>query len=289
LALGATFLGLVIVGVVLYLLISIKEINLNLRQSNFIDSVTHELKSPLASLKLYLQTLRRRPVSEQQQADFYRFMLDDLERLDSLINHMLDAARVEHAPSKDDPAIVDVDMAALLRSCAATACHRHRVPPETVSLDLRPAVVRGREIDVDMIFRNLIDNAIKYGGSSDRAAEVEVEMWPDGRGRVITRIADNGPGIPLQLRRKIFGRFVRLGSELEREKTGTGLGLFIVRTLVRRLKGRIYVQGRGGKPGTVFEVDLPGEIAAEAHLRTGEEVATTAAPDEGKSEAEPVR
>jgi two-component system, OmpR family, phosphate regulon sensor histidine kinase PhoR len=289
LAVGATFLALVIIGVVLYLSISIKEIKLNQRQSNFIDSVTHELKSPIASLKLYLQTLRRRQVSEQQQADFYRFMLDDLERLDNLINHMLDAARVEHAPNKDDASIVEVDMATLLRSCAATACQRHRVPPETVSLDLRPAVVRGREIDVDMIFRNLIDNAIKYGGSSDRAAEVEVEMWPDGRGRVITRIADNGPGIPLQLRRKIFGRFVRLGSELEREKIGTGLGLFIVRTLVRRLKGKVYVQGRGGKSGTVFEVDLPGEIAGDTQLRAAEGVAAPAAPDEGKSEAEPVR
>jgi signal transduction histidine kinase len=289
LAVGATFLALVIVGVVFYLLISIKEIKLNQRQSNFIDSVTHELKSPIASLKLYLQTLRRRQVSEQQQADFYRFMLDDLERLDNLINHMLDAARVEQAPSKNDASIVDVDVAAVLRNCAVSACQRHRVPPETVSLDLRPAVVRAREIDVDMIFRNLIDNAIKYGGGEDRAAEVEVEMWPDGRGRVITRIADNGPGIPMQLRRKIFGRFVRLGSELEREKTGTGLGLFIVRTLVRRLKGKIYVQGRGGKPGTVFEVDLPGELADGAPLRAATAPASPESPDEGKSPAEAVR
>jgi two-component system, OmpR family, phosphate regulon sensor histidine kinase PhoR len=285
LAVGATFLALVIVGVVLYLLISIKEINLNKRQSNFIDSVTHELKSPIASLKLYLQTLRRRPVSEQQQADFYRFMLDDIERLDSLINHMLDAARVDQALGKDDGAMAEVEMAAMLRNCVEAACRRQRVAPETVSLDLRPAVVRGREIDVEMIFRNLIDNALKYGGAADRPPQVEVEMWPDGRGRVITRIADNGEGIPLQLRRKIFGRFVRLGSELEREKTGTGLGLFIVRTLVKRLKGKIYVQGRGGKPGTVFEVDLPGEIAESSQPRGSE---TPASTDEGKSTAEAV-
>jgi signal transduction histidine kinase len=289
LALGATFLCLIIVGVVMYLLISIKEINLNQRQSNFIDSVTHELKSPIASLKLYLQTLRRRQVSEQQQADFYRFMLDDIERLDNLINHMLDAARVEQSPAKDDPAIIDVDVAAVLRNCATAACQRHRVPPETITLDLRPAVVRGREIDVDMIFRNLIDNAVKYGGGTDRPAQVEIEMWPDGRGRVIARVADNGPGIPTQLRRKIFGRFVRLGSELEREKTGTGLGLFIVRTLVRRLKGKIYVQGRGGKPGTVFEVDLPGEIAEQSQLPGSQAPATPGISDEGKSAANALR
>jgi signal transduction histidine kinase len=258
LAVGATFLGLSIVGVVMYLLISIKEINLNQRQSNFIDSVTHELKSPLSSLKLYLQTLSRRQVSEQQAADFHRFMLEDLERLDGLINHMLDAARVDHAPADDAEGVTDVELSAVLKDGAEAACRRHNVPQETVALDLRSAVIRARPIDLEMIFRNLIDNAIKYGG---RPPAVSVEMWPDGRGRVITRVADNGRGIPMNLRRKIFGRFVRLGSELERQQTGTGLGLFIVRTLVRRLRGKVYVFGRGSQNGTVFEVDLPGEPA----------------------------
>ncbi len=256
LAVGATFLILTLVGVVLYLLISIKEINLNQRQSNFIASVTHELKSPLSSLKLYLQTLSRRQVSEQQAADFHRYMLDDLERLDALINHMLDAARVEQETIGEADGVTDVDLATVLRACAATACQRHRVPPETVQLDLRSVKIRARLMDVEMIFRNLIDNALKYGG---RPPEVSVEMWPDGRGRVITRVADNGPGIPLKQRRKIFRRFVRLGNELERQQTGTGLGLFIVRTLVRRLKGKVHVYGRGSLQGTVFEVDLPGE------------------------------
>lgn len=274
LALGATFLGLMLVGVVLYLLISIKEINLNQRQSNFIDSVTHELKSPIASLKLYLQTLARRQVSEQQQADFYRFMLDDLERLDSLINHMLDAARVEQHPGADAE-VVSVDVAELIESCARTACVRHRVPDDTIVLDLRPSIVQARPIDVDMIFRNLIDNAVKYAGNPPK---VEIESWPDGRGRVITRILDNGAGIPLPLRRKIFSRFVRLGSELERAKTGTGLGLFIVRTLVKRLKGTITVQGRGSRPGTVFEVELPGEPPNLAEPSVPAKSAPLAAP-----------
>src|SRR6476659_8489091 len=99
---GTLFLVLVLVGVVLYLLISIKGIRLSQRQSNFMDSVSHELKSPIASLKLYLQTLSRRSVTEQQQADFYRFMLDDVARLDSLINHMLDAARLDEQPVETD-------------------------------------------------------------------------------------------------------------------------------------------------------------------------------------------
>src|SRR6202521_1679944 len=130
---GTLFLVLVLVGVVLYLLISIKSIRLNQRQSNFMDSVSHELKSPIASLKLYLQTLARRTVTEQQQANFYRFMLDDVERLDSLINHMLDAARLDQQPVETD--IGDVELSAVLRSCAETACLRYHLPIETIRLN----------------------------------------------------------------------------------------------------------------------------------------------------------
>jgi len=252
LAVGTVFLVLVLVGVVLYLLISIKEIRLNQRQSNFIDSVTHELKSPIASLKLYLQTLSRRSVTDAQRGDFYRFMLSDLERLDSLINHMLDAAQLDRQPVEGD--VSDVPLAAVLQSCAETARLRYHLPPETLRIDVSPVTLRARQIDIEMVFRNLIDNAIKYGGSPPL---VEIESHPRGTDRVLTRIADNGAGIPPKLRRKIFGRFVRLGNELERAKTGTGLGLFIVRTLVRRLHGSIAVHGRPGQSGTVFEVELP--------------------------------
>lgn len=254
LAIGTTFLVLVLVGVVLYLALSVKEINLNQRQSNFIDSVTHELKSPLASLKLYLQTLTRRNVTEVQQADFLRFMLEDVERLDMLINHLLDAARVEQEPNAEEGSAVE--LGELLEACAATACQRYRVSEDVVSLKLEPATVHGRPIDIEMIFRNLVDNALKYGGDQPR---VEIESWLNGRGQVVVRIADNGPGIPAKLRRKIFGRFVRLGTELERSKPGTGLGLFIVRMLVKRLRGSISVRSQTAGPGTVFEVQLPAE------------------------------
>jgi two-component system phosphate regulon sensor histidine kinase PhoR len=256
LAVGATFLGLVLVGVVLYLLLSIKEIRLSQRQSNFIDSVTHELKSPLASLKLYVQTLSRRNVTETQQADFHRFMLEDLERLDSLINHMLDTARLNMTLPADET--TDVELSNILRTCAKTAAMHYRLPDEAIKLELVPAVVRAQPMDVEIVFRNLIDNAIKYSGDKP---EVTVQSWVAGGGTVVTRIIDNGPGIPINLRRKIFGRFFRIGSELERSKTGTGLGLFIVRTLVKRMRGRINVRGRGAQPGSVFEVELPGHTA----------------------------
>jgi signal transduction histidine kinase len=252
LVVGTSFLVLVLVGVVLYLLISIKGIRLNQRQSNFMDSVSHELKSPIASLKLYLQTLARRSVTEEQQANFYRFMLADVERLDMLINHMLDAAQLDQQPIETDMA--DVELSSVLRNCAETVCVRYHLPTDTVRLAVTPAIVQARQIDIEMVFRNLIDNAIKYGGSEP---VVEVDSQFSGEATIVTRIVDNGHGIPAKLRRKIFGRFVRLGSELERSRAGTGLGLFIVRTLVRRLHGRIVVRDRAGHTGTVFEVQLP--------------------------------
>ena len=238
LAVGTTFLALVLVGVVLYLLLSIKEIRLNQRQSNFIDSVTHELKSPLASLKLYVQTLAPQ-CHRAQQADFHRFMLDDLERLDSLINHMLDTARLNLAPPQDES--VDVEVADVLRG-GQDRLHALPAARRNHHARLAAGAVRAQPIDVEIVFRNLIDNAIKYSGDKP---EVTVQSWVAGGGTVVTRIIDNGPGIPINLRRKIFGRFFRIGNELERSKTGTGLGLFIVRTLVKRMHGKSNVRGRG--------------------------------------------
>ncbi len=253
LSIGTTFIALLLAGVIVYLVLSVKAINLSRRQSNFIDSVTHELKSPMTSMKLYLQTLSRHQVSQQEQGDFYRFMLEDLDRLDHLIDQMLVAGRLDSG--RLDGEREDVELAAVLGECAETVCLSYRVPPQTVALDLEPCTVRARRVDLTIIFRNLIDNAVKYAG---REPHVAVSLRPGSYGMAIARVSDNGRGIPRHLRRKIFGRFVRLGSELEREKPGTGLGLYIVRTLVRQLRGRIHVEDGEDGPGTVFEVQLPG-------------------------------
>lgn len=252
LAIGATLLVMVQVGVIMYLVLTIKAIRLNQRQSNFIDAVSHELKSPIASLKLYLQTMSRHQVPAEQQNHFHRVMLDDVERLDQLIDHLLDAARLEHLPENDG--VENVALDGLLRRCAETACQRFRLPDSTIQLRIQPVTVPARTADLEIVFRNLLDNALKYSGEQP---QVEIETRASGKGRVITRISDNGPGIPVALRRKIFGRFVRLGSELERKTPGTGLGLYIVRNLVGRMGGKVQVHGRPGKVGTVFEVDLP--------------------------------
>jgi two-component system, OmpR family, phosphate regulon sensor histidine kinase PhoR len=256
LSIGSTFILFLIVGVVLYLILSIKAINLTRRQSNFIDSVTHELKSPIASMKLYLQTLNRHQVNQQLQTDFHRFMLEDLERLDHLINQMLDAGRLDAERPKEE--VEDVELALLLKDCAAAICLNYRMSSDIVTLELQPCIVSGRRVDLDIIFRNLIDNAVKYAGSPPK---VHVQLRVANNGQVIARISDNGRGIPYHLRRKIFGRFVRLGMELERDKPGTGLGLYIARTLVRQVRGRIRVRDPEKGPGTVFEVQLPGRPA----------------------------
>jgi signal transduction histidine kinase len=252
LSVGTTFLVLVLVGTVFYLALTIKAINLTRRQSNFIDSVTHELKSPLTSLKLYLQTLKRRQLEDSKRTAFYGYMLEDVNRLDELINHLLDAARLEREPAPDEECEI-IELSELLGECANGVCLRYRVDPATIQIEPQPGRVRARWVDLDIIFRNLLDNAVKYAGDPPQVT-VTIQHKQE---LVIVRIRDNGSGIPREQRRKIFGRFVRLGSELERKQPGTGLGLYIVRTLVRRWHGRVRVEDASNPAGTIFEVRLP--------------------------------
>ena len=254
LGVGVALLVLVLVGVIVYLALTVKAIALSQRQSNFIDSVTHELKSPLASLKLYLQTLTRRSVSPEQQADFHRFMLHDIERLDTLIDHLLDAAKTLQRRPAESTEVTQL-VPVLERACV-TAVQRHGVAAASVRLECADSdlQVRGREADLDIVFRNLLDNAVKY---SLPEPQVEVTAERSAVGKVLVRVADNGPGIPITQRSQVFRRFVRLGSELERSKPGTGLGLFLVRSLVKQLRGKVTVKGRFLDRGTVMEVELP--------------------------------
>ena len=251
LTIGSALFILVLVGVVIYLVLTIKVFNLNRRQSNFVDSVTHELKSPIASLKLYLQTLSRRQVTDAEREDFMRFMLDDVERLDVLITHLLAAGNIDKKP--DEEFNEQIDLKTLITEITESVCLRYRIDQNVVELDLQPCIVESRRFDIDMIFRNLIDNAVKYAGAQP---SVKIELQAQGE-NIEARITDNGRGIPKEMRRKVFSRFVRLGSELERDKPGTGLGLYIVRTLVSKLGGKVRVSDSAGETGTVFELTLP--------------------------------
>lgn len=254
---GTVVFAAMLVGLSFYLVLMIKEVRLNQRQANFVDSVTHELKSPIASLKLYLETLEMRTVSDDQRTQFYRVMDHELERLDHLITQLLEVGRLDAIGMQSEPE--DVALEPLLKKCAQSICaHHQRTPDETIFFDVQPAVIHARPLVLETVFRNLLDNAVKYGGEPP---QVEIQVRVTDRGRVVTRIADNGQGVPPELRKRIFGMFFRAGSELTRRQKGTGLGLYIVQTLVRQLKGRISVQERPGVPGSVFEVDLPGRHA----------------------------
>lgn len=258
LTIGTIAFALVLIGLSFYLFLTIKEIQLNRRQANFVDSVTHELKTPLASIRLYLETLQLRELDEERRSEFYEVMQRQLVRLDTLISHLLEIGRLD-AIGHDSEA-EDIELEPLLRRCAQAACDRHKCQHEDVfEFDLQKATIHARPIVLEMIFGNLLDNAIKYGS---RQPEVQVTVSTRSRGRIVTRIADNGEGVAPELKKKIFRIFFRGGEELTRQQTGTGLGLYIVRTLVHTLKGRIRVQDRGDQPGSIFEVELPGRVAA---------------------------
>lgn len=253
---GTVVFAVILAGLSFYMVLMIKEVRLNQRQANFVDSVTHELKSPIASLRLYLETLQMRTIADEQRGKFYAVMEDELERLDHLITQLLEVGRLDAIGQQAEAE--DLAMPELLQKCAMAACaHHKRDPATTVVYESSPAVVHAPRIVVESIFRNLLDNAIKYGNDPP---VVTVQLATD-RGRVITRIADNGHGVPPELRKQVFRMFFRAGSELTRRKKGTGLGLYIVQTLVRQLKGRVSIHDRPGQPGSVFEVELPGKAA----------------------------
>lgn len=264
LTVGIVFIALILVGVALYLILTIKEVRLTQRQANFIDAVTHELKSPIASLKLYLQTMDMWEVGADQQREFHKFMLEDVQRLDGLIDDLLEAAKLDHR-QREEPT-EDIEPDALLQTCIEAVRRRYEFAPEAIQFTSIPCVIRGRRHDLEMILGNLLDNAAKYGGDP---RQILVQVQLRGKKRVLMRVSDNGAGVPQEMRRTIFTRFARGGSELERRTKGTGLGLYLVRELVARMKGRITVQSRGPLGGATFELELPGR-PLEATTSTGE-------------------
>ena len=156
----------------------------------------------------------RPPAGERRGArGFYGCMVDDLDRLDRLINQLLDAGRLEDG--RIDADREDVALDPLLRDCAATVSLHYRLPAEIFQIELQPCTIRAWRVDLDVLFRNLIDNAVKYAGSEPR---VGVHLRRTDDGLAIVRISDNGRGIPGRFRRHIFKRFERLGLELERER-----------------------------------------------------------------------
>lgn len=255
---GTGAFALILLGLSFYLFLTIKERRFHQSQANFVDSVTHELKSPIASLQLYLETLQLRQLDDGKRSEFYKTMDTELHRLDGLISQLLEVARLD-AIGQDAPA-EEVALQPLLESCGKSVAARHRFDESDVLVfDLESAVVTAPRMMLDMIFGNLLDNAVKYGGQPPR---IDVNMRLRKGNRVVVRIADNGAGVPPEIRKRIFRLFFRGGDELQRRQKGTGLGLYIAHTLVRKLHGRLAVRDRDDQAGSVFEVELPGKATA---------------------------
>ncbi len=244
----------VIIGLILFVVSLARQIRLNQRQQNFIDSVTHELKSPLTSLKLHLQTIRRRQLSPEQVAEFTDIMLADVERLDVLIDHVLEAARVDgvRRSHRFEPMAVRPR----IEQAIATIARRHDLPPDAIRLEGEDAVVRTDPIGLDLVLSNLLENAVKY--SNERVC-ITVRLSKLSSGGVAIAVADTGVGIPRNQVRRIFHRFHRVGNELTRIRQGTGLGLYIVKETVRQMKGKIRAESPGEGQGSVFTLTLPGD------------------------------
>jgi len=256
---GSLLFLLLIAGLVLIVILLLREVRLNERQSNFVSAVTHELKTPVASLKLYLDTLQLRDLPESRREDFYKTMRQDLDRLHATINNVLNAAMYTDRPVVDPQPL---DLARLTRRCIDLTRTRYQLPREAFAYQgVESLMVRGDAGALETAVLNLLDNAVKY--SKDRV-EVEVEVWGDGDGQVHLRVRDHGIGMSRGHLPFIFNRFYRFGSEMRRSSMGTGLGLFIVRSVVKGHRGSIAAESAGPDRGSTFTLTLPGLIGGEA-------------------------
>jgi two-component system phosphate regulon sensor histidine kinase PhoR len=252
LVLGTLCFLLILVGLIWLCAWLVREMRLNQRQRAFLDAVTHEMKTPLASLRLYVDTLVRHDLERDRRGEFLDHMREDLERLDRTVDQVLAAARAEEPGVRRQEGIVELND--LLDECIAEVCSRHALSPEAMRLEIEEgARVRGDRGELVVVFRNLLENAVKY---SDGPVQVRISVAASQEGRVHVDISDRGIGIPAGELRKIFQRFYRVGRDVQRTAAGLGLGLFIVRNLVRRQGGRVEARSGGTGAGSRFVVTL---------------------------------
>jgi len=252
LILGTIFFLLVMIGLAGLCAWLIQEMRSNQRQRAFLDAVTHEMKTPMASFRLSLDTLKRHDPPHAERRAFIDRMSQDLDRLDRTVEQVLQAARAEERGQ--NPIRERVDLPVLLERCIGEIRQRHRLDPEAVALQVdRTPTVRGDASELELVFKNLLENAIKY---SENPVRVEVKVEAPRDNRVQVEIADSGIGIPPRELRKIFKRFYRVGRDVQRTVSGLGLGLFVVRSLLRRQGGRVVALSEGAGRGSRFVVTL---------------------------------
>jgi signal transduction histidine kinase len=270
--LGVIFFGAIVAGLVLNTIFLVREIRRNEQHDSFINAVTHELKTPIASIRLYLQTLQRHEIPEAQRRQFYELMLLDTERLLHTVEQVLKAgaAAQKKSPAQRTP----VEFDALVRECLELARTRHHL--QAADLDYRQslsvgassvgspsangggALVLGDPEELRTAVSNLLDNAVKY---SPDGVHILVELEAPDEERLVLRVIDRGVGIPQQELKRIFKRFYRVTQRSLAQVKGTGLGLFIVRSIARKHGGRVFAQSDGAGKGTTVTLELPRRIA----------------------------
>ena len=257
---GAVLFLAIIAGVLLNTIFLVREIRRNEQHDSFINAVTHELKTPIASIRLYLQTLQRREVEESQRRAFYESMLQDTERLLHTVEQVLKAGE---AAQKKAIQSVPLDFNQLVRECLDLARMRHRLPENALVYSEFPggetsAAVVGDPEQLRTAVTNLLDNAVKY---SPEGVHVSVQLQVPNEERVVLHVRDQGVGIPQNELKRIFRRFYRVAHRSLGSVKGTGLGLFIVRSIARRHGGRVSAHSEGLGKGTTVTLELPRSVA----------------------------
>ncbi len=257
LILGVIFFGFIIAGVILNTIFLVREVRRNEQQDSFLNAVTHELKTPITSIRLYLETLQQREVDEAQRREFYQVMLDDTQRLMGTVEQVLRAARVVQKNAVLNKS--EVEVGPLVQDAVELARSRHHLPPEAMAWELdgkpaEPLTVAGDRDELSTALSNVLDNAVKY---SQKDPHIRVEVVTPDLNKVLIKVQDNGVGIPRGDLKRVFKRFYRVLTPGSTQVKGSGLGLFIVRAIARRHGGNAYAESEGAGKGTAVTIELP--------------------------------
>ena len=252
---GIVFFALIITGLILNTTFLVREIRRNEQQDAFLNAMTHELKTPIASIKLYLETIKSREISEDKRREFYDVMLDDSDRLLHTVEQVLDASRTRERDRQLD--IAKVHLPTLLGEAVQIVKTRHKLGDEIISVGEfdDAAVVSGDDSELRTVFTNLLDNAVKYSSKDD--PKISVKMRLRTPNKVDVYIRDNGMGISSEEVSRVFKRFYRIKNEASQNIKGTGLGLYIVQSIVKKHRGKVIAKSKGPGLGSTFTVRLP--------------------------------
>jgi two-component system, OmpR family, sensor histidine kinase SenX3 len=253
LILGIVFFSLIITGLVLNTSFLLREIRRNEQHDAFLNAVTHELKTPIASIRLYLETLKSREIAPEKQREFYNVMLADSDRLLSTVEQVLLASSTREKNRQLNLSAVDVTT--LLRQCIDRISTRYNLDEGAITFSpAGDAKIMGDSEELQIVFTNLLDNAVKYSGA-DIKVGVRVNSLREKRVEVL--IKDSGAGIPQPELKRIFKRFYRVPGIAGQTAKGTGLGLFIVASIVKKHRGKIWAKSKGVGKGATFVVQMP--------------------------------